>query len=101
MLTIRKAIIDDASSMARILREIGWSERRNTMPLEKVSEPIKSLIEHASKEEWLMAGDLLGSGTVGTGCGLEIDKWIQEGDKIELEVERIGKLTNSIGYKSK
>ena len=59
------------------------------------------MIAHASKEEWLLAGDLLGSGTVGTGCGLEIDKWIQQGDKIVLEVEKIGKLTNQIGYKNK
>ena len=47
MLTIRKAINDDASSMAEILREIGWSERRNSMPLEQISEPIKNLIDHA------------------------------------------------------
>ena len=50
MLTIRKAIIDDASSMAEILREIGWSERRNSMPLEQISEPIKNLIDHAAKD---------------------------------------------------
>jgi 2-keto-4-pentenoate hydratase/2-oxohepta-3-ene-1,7-dioic acid hydratase in catechol pathway len=57
------------------------------------------MIEFASREEWLMATDLLGSGTVGTGCGLELDRWIQSGDKIELEIENIGKLTNFVGYK--
>ena len=31
----------------KILREIGWSERRNSMPLEQVSGPIEKLIEHA------------------------------------------------------
>lgn len=55
------------------------------------------MIEHASKEEWLLATDFMGSGTVGTGCGLELDKWIQPGDIIELEIERIGKLKNIIG----
>ncbi len=55
------------------------------------------MIEHASKEEWLLATDLLGSGTVGTGCGLEIDKWIKPGDKVELEIESIGKLSNIVG----
>jgi len=39
----------------------------------------------------------MGSGTVGTGCGLEIDKWIQPGDIIELEIEQIGRLKNIIG----
>jgi 2-keto-4-pentenoate hydratase/2-oxohepta-3-ene-1,7-dioic acid hydratase in catechol pathway len=55
------------------------------------------MIEHASKEEWLLANDFMGSGTVGTGCGLEIDKWIQPGDKIVLEIDHIGKLSNIIG----
>ncbi|MCT4643286.1 MAG: fumarylacetoacetate hydrolase family protein [Bacteriovoracaceae bacterium] len=59
------------------------------------------MIEHASKEEWLHATDFMGSGTVGTGCGLEIDKWIQPGDIIELEIERIGKLKNIVGTPSK
>ena len=56
------------------------------------------MIAHASKDEWVLAGDFLGSGTVGTGCGLELDKWIKPGDLIELEVERIGKLINRVGH---
>lgn len=55
------------------------------------------MIEHASKEEWLLATDFMGSGTVGTGCGLELDKWIQPGDIIQLEIERIGMLKNIVG----
>jgi GNAT superfamily N-acetyltransferase len=43
---IRKAEIGDAVRMAEILREIGWSERRNAMPLEEVSGPIEKLIKH-------------------------------------------------------
>lgn len=57
------------------------------------------MIEHVSKDEWILAGDLFGSGTVGTGCGLELDKWIQTGDVIELEIEKIGKLKNIVGKK--
>lgn len=59
------------------------------------------IIAHASMEEYLLAGDLLGSGTVGTGCGLELDKWIQPGDKIELYIEKIGKLTNIVMPKNR
>jgi 2-keto-4-pentenoate hydratase/2-oxohepta-3-ene-1,7-dioic acid hydratase in catechol pathway len=55
------------------------------------------MIEHASKEEWLLATDFMGSGTVGTGCGLELDKWIKSGDIVELEIERIGRIKNIIG----
>lgn len=57
------------------------------------------MIAHTSKDEFLMAGDLLGSGTVGTGCGLEIDMWIKAGDEIELFVEGIGRLKNKVGQK--
>ncbi len=57
------------------------------------------MIHHVSQDEWILPGDLFGSGTVGTGCGLELDKWIQPGDKIELEVESIGNLVNTIGKK--
>jgi 2-keto-4-pentenoate hydratase/2-oxohepta-3-ene-1,7-dioic acid hydratase in catechol pathway len=55
------------------------------------------MIEHASKEEWLLSTDFLGSGTVGTGCGLELDKWIQSGDIVELEIEKIGRIKNIVG----
>lgn len=55
------------------------------------------MIEHASKEEWLLATDFMGSGTVGTGCGLELDRWIQSGDLLELEIEKIGTLKNIVG----
>lgn len=58
------------------------------------------MIEHASKDEWILAGDLFGSGTVGTGCGLELDKWIKPGDKLELEIENIGILKNIVGKKN-
>jgi GNAT superfamily N-acetyltransferase len=47
---IRNAEVKDAVSMAEILREIGWSERRNAMPLEEVSEPIEKLIKHCTAD---------------------------------------------------
>lgn len=54
------------------------------------------LIENVSRSETLQPGDFLASGTVPGGCGLEIDQWIQPGDVIELEVEGIGVLRNSV-----
>jgi 2-keto-4-pentenoate hydratase/2-oxohepta-3-ene-1,7-dioic acid hydratase in catechol pathway len=54
------------------------------------------IIAHLSKEQTLMPGDVLGSGTVGRGCGLELDRWIQRGDLVELEVEGIGVLRNRV-----
>ena len=37
------------------------------------------------------------SGTVGRGCGLELDRWIQPGDVVELEIARVGLLRTPIG----
>ncbi|MCE3012814.1 MAG: fumarylacetoacetate hydrolase family protein, partial [Proteobacteria bacterium] len=55
------------------------------------------MIEHWTRDEWARACDFIGSGTVGTGCGLELDRWVQSGDSIELEIEKIGKLKNTFG----
>lgn len=48
---IRIAKTEDAVRMAEILREIGWSEKRNALPLKDVSDPIMKLIEHCNKDK--------------------------------------------------
>jgi 2-keto-4-pentenoate hydratase/2-oxohepta-3-ene-1,7-dioic acid hydratase in catechol pathway len=55
------------------------------------------MIKYMSMEEWVRATEFIGSGTVGTGCGLELDRWIQPGDLLELSIEKIGTLKNIIG----
>ncbi len=61
------------------------------------------IIARASDTCELQAGDVIGSGTVGTGCLLELTKaqgpWLNEGDIVELEIEKIGILKNTIGGK--
>jgi fumarylacetoacetate (FAA) hydrolase len=61
------------------------------------------IIERASHATMLFPGDVIGSGTVGTGCLLELTKfqgpWLKEGDVVELEVERMGILRNTVGKK--
>jgi 2-keto-4-pentenoate hydratase/2-oxohepta-3-ene-1,7-dioic acid hydratase in catechol pathway len=54
------------------------------------------LISYASSEETLYPGELLGSGTVGGGCGNELGRFMKHGDVIELEVAGIGVLRNRI-----
>jgi 2-keto-4-pentenoate hydratase/2-oxohepta-3-ene-1,7-dioic acid hydratase in catechol pathway len=56
----------------------------------------EQIIEFVSRDETLYPGEFLGSGTVGGGCGLELDRWLAPGDLIELEVERIGTLRNHV-----
>jgi 2-keto-4-pentenoate hydratase/2-oxohepta-3-ene-1,7-dioic acid hydratase in catechol pathway len=57
------------------------------------------VIAHLSQEQPLLPGDVLGSGTVGRGCGLELDRWIEPGDVVELEVQGIGVLRNTVGQR--
>jgi fumarylacetoacetate (FAA) hydrolase len=59
----------------------------------------QAIIERAAANTQLVPGDVIGSGTVGTGCILEHGdgRWLQPGDVVELEVEGIGTLRNVVG----
>ncbi|HEY4004633.1 MAG TPA: fumarylacetoacetate hydrolase family protein [Pseudonocardia sp.] len=60
----------------------------------------EQLISYASRGTRLVPGDVIGSGTVGTGCILELSRvhgadsypWLAPGDRVRLEVERLGHL---------
>jgi fumarylacetoacetate (FAA) hydrolase len=62
------------------------------------------MIARASQSVMLNPGDVIGSGTVGTGCLYELTKnqgpWLKTGDVVELEIERIGVLRNTIAPSS-
>jgi len=60
-----------------------------------------SLIARASADVTLRAGDLLGSGTVGTGCLLEVKdatlgRYLEPGDVVELSIDRLGTLRTPV-----
>lgn len=80
-----------APMQARINGEVWSSGTQGAMRFD-----FSRIIVHLSAEQTLMPGDVLGSGTVGGGCGLELDRWIQAGDVVELEVEGIGVLRNRV-----
>jgi fumarylacetoacetate (FAA) hydrolase len=66
------------------------------------------IIERASYGVDLFPGDVIGSGTVGTGCFLELngtgklnnpdykEQWLLPGDIVEMEIDGLGKLSNNI-----
>jgi fumarylacetoacetate (FAA) hydrolase len=58
-----------------------------------------ALLAQAARNTRLAPGDVIGSGTVGTGCILEHgdERWLQPGDVVELEIEGIGVLRNTVG----
>jgi 2-keto-4-pentenoate hydratase/2-oxohepta-3-ene-1,7-dioic acid hydratase in catechol pathway len=57
------------------------------------------MIAYASQAQTLYPGDVLGSGTAAGGSGLELDRWLQPGDVVEMEIQGIGVLRNRIGQK--
>ncbi len=69
--------------------------------VESLHHPIPRLIAQASRDAELFPGDLIGTGTVGTGCILELGPentggWLKPGDTVELAVERIGVLRHHV-----
>jgi 2-keto-4-pentenoate hydratase/2-oxohepta-3-ene-1,7-dioic acid hydratase in catechol pathway len=54
------------------------------------------IVAHVSQSEPLVPGDVLGSGTVGGGCGLEHGRFLDDGERISLTVEGIGTLANRV-----
>ena len=58
--------------------------------------PFPQILAYASQDETIHAGEVFGSGTVGNCCGLEIGRFLNSGDEIELHVDRIGVLRNHV-----
>ncbi|WP_295127076.1 fumarylacetoacetate hydrolase family protein [uncultured Chitinophaga sp.] len=66
------------------------------------------IVERCAYGADIMPGDVIGSGTVGTGCFLELngtgklndpnykEQWLQAGDVVEMEIDGLGKLSNTI-----
>jgi 2-keto-4-pentenoate hydratase/2-oxohepta-3-ene-1,7-dioic acid hydratase in catechol pathway len=54
------------------------------------------IIAFLSDSETLYPGEVLGSGTVGNGCGLESLRFLKHGDEVELEIENIGVIRNRV-----
>ena len=73
-------------------------EERSRGNLGDIHWPFEELAAHAAESTRLVPGDVLGSGTVGTGCILEHGdgRWLRSGDEVELEVEGIGVLRNRV-----
>jgi 2-keto-4-pentenoate hydratase/2-oxohepta-3-ene-1,7-dioic acid hydratase in catechol pathway len=59
----------------------------------------EDLISYASQAQTLYPGEVFGSGTAAGGSGLELDRWLEECDLLEMEIEGIGTLRNRIGRK--
>ncbi|QRV13510.1 fumarylacetoacetate hydrolase family protein [Haloterrigena salifodinae] len=81
----------EAPMTARVDGEV-WSEGT----VDEMYHSFADIIEHVSQSETLHPGDVIGSGTVGEGCGLELGTFLEDGDTVELEIEGIGTLEHTV-----
>ncbi|MGH2867547.1 MAG: fumarylacetoacetate hydrolase family protein [Solirubrobacteraceae bacterium] len=84
----------DMRAVARVNGEVRTDSRTGGM-----HHSWERLLEAAARNTTgLQAGEIIGSGTIGSGCILEHGdgRWLGPGDEIELEVEGIGVLRNRI-----
>ena len=80
-----------ARMVARVNGEV-WSDGQYST----VHWSFPQMIAHISMDEAVYPGDVLGSGTVGFGCGLEHGRWLQPGNLVELEITGLGVLRNRL-----
>lgn len=86
--------IADPYNLTMVARVNGaeWSRGNSSM----MDHRFEDVLAHLSRNQTIHAGEVFGSGTVPTGCGLEHNRYLEDGDVIELEVEGLGTLTNRI-----
>lgn len=92
---VTKDEIGNGSGLEMIARINGeeWSRGNSDM----MHHSFGRILEHVSRDEGIRAGEFFGSGTVGGGCGLELNRYLEPGDIVELEIEGIGMLRNKVG----
>jgi 2-keto-4-pentenoate hydratase/2-oxohepta-3-ene-1,7-dioic acid hydratase in catechol pathway len=86
--------IPDPYDLPMIVRVNG--EERSRGSSSTMHWKFEDVIAYASQGETLHAGEILASGTVGDGCGLESLRFLEDGDEVELEIPPIGKLVNRV-----
>mgnify|MGYP000928706530 FL=1 len=84
-----RAFVNDVQVSTGNVKDMNWT--------------FAQILERASYGVTLYPGDVIGSGTCGTGCFLELngskitkDQWLKVGDKVVLEIDRLGRLENTI-----
>jgi 2-keto-4-pentenoate hydratase/2-oxohepta-3-ene-1,7-dioic acid hydratase in catechol pathway len=83
---------DPAKPHAMIARVAGEEWSRGST--DTIHYPVEEIVSYISRLETLHVGDVIGTGTVGGGCGLELRRYPRPGDLVELEVEGLGVLCN-------
>jgi 2-keto-4-pentenoate hydratase/2-oxohepta-3-ene-1,7-dioic acid hydratase in catechol pathway len=87
----------DAGNLTMSVRVNGetWGDDNSSNMHHKFAD----MIAYVSQAQTIYPGEVFGSGTAEGGAGIETDRYLSEGDVVELEIEGIGVLRNTIGKK--
>jgi len=58
---------------------------------------VGEVLAHASRDELLLPGEVIGLGTLAGGSGMETGNWLRPGDTLRLELDDIGTVEHTIG----
>lgn len=86
--------VGDSKNLQMIVRVNGVERSRGSSS--DMHWSFEQMIAWISRDETIYPGEILGSGTVGDGCGLEHGAFLNDNDVIELEIEGIGILRNAV-----
>lgn len=87
--------VDALRGWVRVNGEV-WSETSTG----DMQHPFGAMVAEAARGEQLLPGEMLSSGTLPSGCGLELDRWVRPGDDLELEIEGVGVLRGRVGARA-
>lgn len=83
--------VDQVTGRVRVNGDV-WCEGSTAGGLFSLDE----IVAHIARDERLVPGELISLGTLPGCCGLELDRFVQPGDEIVLELDGIGTLTNTV-----
>jgi fumarylacetoacetate (FAA) hydrolase len=90
--------VDEFDGSSGVMTAAVNGEERSRGELADIHYSWSQILSHASRNTRLHPGDVIGSGTVGTGCILEHNdgRWLKPGDVVECAIEGIGVLRNTV-----
>ena len=86
--------IPDPYSLTMLARVNG--EERSRGMSGTMHHKFEDILAHVSKDETVYPGEFFGSGTVGSGSGMEFGRFLKAGDVLELEIDGLGVLRNRV-----
>lgn len=92
IVTLDEVNLDDLTASVRVNGETWGSDTTANM-----HHRFADMIAYSAMDQMLHPGEVIGSGTLAGGSGLEQDRWLRPGDVVELEAEAIGVLRNTVG----